>query len=220
MEEHYRERNNRHDDQRTSANFFTRESAVDMEDVAKQARDYHSHEHYLNEVSQAETERVHDANRSAQRFRATSAEFPQLVEDIRFRSGPVCNYSAVGTSGDHRNAAKLEFYGNNFKPDAAIRTTVRLLFTQRSRRRDRFCVWRFLDLCCILRASRGTASDDQRHSVPPVACAVSTGTERRVIGDGSYRVAGRRSDRPSRALNFGSVVIAVAEQNDSSAVYS
>src|SRR5207248_4355900 len=68
LEEHYRERNSRNDHQRASANFFTRESAVDMEDVTKQARDYHSHEQYRNEVSQAETERVHAANGSAQSF--------------------------------------------------------------------------------------------------------------------------------------------------------
>jgi hypothetical protein len=43
-----------------------------------------------------------------------------------------------------------KFCKNNFKPDAAIRTTVSLLFTHHSRGRNRFCVCRFFDSCVIL----------------------------------------------------------------------
>jgi hypothetical protein len=75
LEEHYRERDSRNGHQRTSANFFTRESAIDVKDVTKRARDYHSHEQYRDDVPKAETERVHNANPPAQKLKTTSAEF-------------------------------------------------------------------------------------------------------------------------------------------------
>jgi hypothetical protein len=45
-----------------------------VKDVAKHACDYHSHEQYRDAVPKAETERVHNANHSAERLKTTGAE--------------------------------------------------------------------------------------------------------------------------------------------------
>jgi hypothetical protein len=74
LEEDYRKHNCRDSHERTSANFFTRESAIDVKEVTKHARDYHSHDQYRDEVPKAETERVNNANHSAQELKRTSAE--------------------------------------------------------------------------------------------------------------------------------------------------
>ena len=75
LEEDDRKHNCRDSHECTSANFFTRESAIDVKEVTKHARDYHSHEQYRDDIPKAETERVHNANHSAERLKTTGAEF-------------------------------------------------------------------------------------------------------------------------------------------------